>query len=169
MQHQLQKIGMDVKLIVNEDVRGFQKENPKGWHSSVGLPGSLSGTGDYIHPFIRRFTTGGDWNFGKIDHARIDEIGKEIQKTFALDGQYQLLQEAQNILVEDHAFIHSSCFKRFMVVASPAWKNYRVSSYRRHISNRMLELSHGELRPAPRATAPSHHLDSNRKRYVDEH
>jgi peptide/nickel transport system substrate-binding protein len=134
MQDQLQKIGMDVKLVVNEDVRGFQKENPKGWHSSVGLTGSLSGTGDYIQPFIRRFTTGGDWNFGKIAHADIDEIGKQIQKTFDLDGQYQLLQEAQKILVEDHVFILSSCFKRFMVVASPAWKNYQVSSYRRHIT-----------------------------------
>lgn len=134
IQNQLKKIGMDVQLIVNEDVRGFQKENPKAWHSSIGLTGSLSGTGDYIQPFIRRFTTGGDWNFGKISHSRIDEIGREIQKTFDIDQQYELLREAQNILVEENVMILSSSFKRFMVVTSSQWKNYEVSSYRRHIT-----------------------------------
>ena len=134
VQSQLSKIGMDVNLNVNEDVRGFQKENKRGWHCSIGLTGSLSGTGDYIQPYIRRFTTGGDWNFGGINNSEIDKIGRKLQTTFDTEQQFDLLRQAQEILVSENVYVLSSAFKRFMVVASPEWKDYQVSSYRRHIT-----------------------------------
>ena len=136
IQSQLSKIGMNIKLIINEDVNGFRKENPLGWNCSISLNGSLSGTGGYIEPLVRRFTSGGDWNFGGISDPRIDEIGEKIQKTFDLEEQYKLLRQAQDILVGEQVYILASTFKRFMVVASPTWKDYPVSSYRRHINYR---------------------------------
>ncbi len=134
IQNQLSKIGMDIKLDVREDARAFQKENLLGWDSSIGLTGSLSGTGDYVQPFIRRFTTKGDWNFGGINDQRIDEIAEKLQTTLDVSKQYELLDQAQKILVDEQVYILSSTFKKFMVVTSPEWKNYQVSSYRRHIT-----------------------------------
>ena len=134
IQNQLSKIGMDIKLDVREDSRGYQRENLLGWNSSIGLTGSLSGTGDYIQPFIRRFTTKGDWNFGGINDQRIDTIAEKLQTTLDVPKQYELLKQAQKILVDEQVYILSSTFKKFMVVTSPEWKNYQVSSYRRHIT-----------------------------------
>ena len=134
IQEQLSRIGIKVELNPNEDIKGFMKGSPLAWHCSVWLSGSLSGVGDYMQPYIRRFMSGGDWNYGKISDPEIDEIGTQLQQTFDPQKRYDLLKRAQKIIAEEKVYMLASTFKRFMVVASPKWKNYRVSSYRHHLS-----------------------------------
>ncbi|MFT3877452.1 MAG: ABC transporter substrate-binding protein [Propioniciclava sp.] len=132
MQAQVKQAGFDLQINNAEDSAKV-KADMAAWDSSIGLNGSLSGTADPIQPFLSRWTTGGSANAQKLSNPEIDAIGQQLKVTFDEAKRAELLQSAQKIIVEDNAYVFAGTYKRFLVIASPAWKNYRVSNVRAHL------------------------------------
>lgn len=132
IQDQVAKAGFELKIDVAEDSAAV-KENPAAWDSSIALSGSLSGTADPIQPFLVRWTTGGSSNAQGLSNPEIDAIGEKLRSTFDEGERNALLERAQQILVEEQAYVVAGTFKYFTVVTSDEWSGYDVSNVRRHI------------------------------------
>ncbi|WP_028707936.1 ABC transporter substrate-binding protein [Propionicicella superfundia] len=132
MQAQVKEAGFDLQINNAEDSAKV-KADMSAWDSSIGLNGSLSGTADPIQPFLSRWTTGGSANAQGLSNAKVDAIGAKLQTTFDEGERDTLLKEAQNIIVTENAYVFAATYKRFLVVASPAWKDYTVSNVRAHL------------------------------------
>lgn len=132
MQAQVKQAGFDLQINNAEDSAAV-KSDLTAWDSSIGLNGSLSGTADPIQPFFSRWTTGGPANAQGLSDPQIDAIGAKLKVTFDEAERNQLLKDAQQIIAGDQSYVIAATFKRFLVIASPQWKDYRVSNVRAHL------------------------------------
>lgn len=132
MQAQVKQAGFDLQINNAEDSAAVKKDM-SAWDSSIGLNGSLSGTADPLQPFLSRWTTGGSANAQGLSDPAVDAIGDKLKVTFDESARNGLLKDAQRIIADEQAYVIAATYKRFLVIASPTWKDYRVSNVRAHL------------------------------------
>lgn len=132
MQAQVRQAGFDLQINNAEDSAAV-KNDLTAWDSSIGLNGSLSGTADPTQPFLSRWTTDGSANAQGLSDPEVDAIGAKLKVTFDEEERNRLLQEAQRIIGEENAYVLAATYKRFLVIASPTWRDYSVSNVRAHL------------------------------------
>ena len=132
MQAQVKKAGFDLQINNAEDSAAVKKDM-SAWDASIGLNGSLSGTADPLQPFLSRWTTGGSANAQGLSDPAVDALGAQLKVTFDESARNDLLKEAQHIIADEKAYVIAATYKRFLVIASPTWKDYRVSNVRAHL------------------------------------
>jgi peptide/nickel transport system substrate-binding protein len=132
IQSQVRKVGFSLEVLSSED-SAKTKADFKAWNASIGLNGSLSGTADPVQPFLVRWVSGGSANQQGLSDPEIDAIGTKLRSAFDTVQRDALLRRAQEIIVQEKAYVVAATFKRFLVVAGPTCESYTVSNVRRHI------------------------------------
>lgn len=133
IQSQLEQIGFDVQVRQVEDITAAFKE-PDGWDAGGTFSGTLGFYGQ-PEPFLRRYLRSeGSDNYADISDSALDRLIDELATTFGEGPRNAKLAEIQKLVVGERAYIGVPTFKRFPVVAGPAYRTYVPSSALNHVT-----------------------------------
>lgn len=133
MQSQLKKVGFDMQVRQVEDITAALQE-PDGWDAGGTFSGTLGFYGQ-PEPFLRRYLlTKGSDNYAKISDPQLDRLVRQLVRTFDPDQRNTILVEIQKLVVGRQAYLGVLAFKRFPVVAGPAYRKYVPSPALNHVT-----------------------------------
>lgn len=133
IQAQLREVGFDVEVRQVEDITAAFEE-PDGWDTGGTFSGTLGFYGQ-PEPFLRRYlVSGGSSNYGAISDPALDRLIARLARTFDDDARAPILADIQRIVVEREAYLGFPTFKRFPVVAGPAYRDYEPSPSLNHVT-----------------------------------
>ncbi|ATW27603.1 ABC transporter substrate-binding protein [Candidatus Formimonas warabiya] len=102
LQSQLAQIGIKVSVEVVENI---DESMSSGNFDAVIYSMNTAVTGDPQYFLNIFFKTGADSNYGKYSNPALDKVIEELGRTFETEKRYQLAQEAQQIILDDAAFV----------------------------------------------------------------
>lgn len=133
IQSELKAVGFDVLVRQVEDVTAAFKE-PGGWETGGTFDGTLGFYGA-PEPFLRRYlVTKGSDNYGQIADPALDRLIGRLAQTFDPDARAAVLADIQRIVIERQAYLGFPTFKRFPVIAGPAYRDYEPSPSLNHVT-----------------------------------
>lgn len=133
MQSQLRAVGFDVQVRQVEDITATFKE-PDDWDAGGTFSGTLGFYGQ-PEPFLRRYlVTKGSDNYAGISDPKLDGLVAQLVRTFGPEKRNSILAAIQRLVVEQQAYLSVPTFKRFPVIAGPAYRTYQPSPSLNHVT-----------------------------------
>lgn len=102
LQSQLEEIGIKVAVEVVENI---DESMSSGNFDAVIYSMNTAVTGDPQYFLNIFFQTGADSNYGKYSSPALDKVIEELGNTFETPKRYELAQKAQQIILDDAAFV----------------------------------------------------------------
>ncbi|OMC72490.1 ABC transporter substrate-binding protein [Paenibacillus sp. FSL H7-0326] len=102
MQAQLKEIGVSIKITSYEDLTDKQKSGDFDLCLSS-INTGITGDPQYILDFY--FKTGAEWNAGRYSNLKLDAVIERLNAEFDLQKRYELAAEAQQIILNDAAYM----------------------------------------------------------------
>lgn len=133
IQAQLKEIGFDVQVRQVDDITEAFKD-PGGWEAGGTFSGTLGFYGQ-PEPFLRRYlVTNGSDNYAGIADPELDRLIAKLARTYDAGQREALLAGIQKVVVEQQAYLGVAAFKRFPVIAGPAYREYEPSPSLNHVT-----------------------------------
>lgn len=102
MQSQLKEIGVGLELTSYEDLTDHQKSGNYDL-ALTSINTGITGDPQYILDFY--FKTGAEWNVGGYSNPKLDELIERLHSEFDVEKRYALAAEAQQIILDDAAYM----------------------------------------------------------------
>lgn len=102
MQSQLKEIGVQVEMTSYEDLTDHQKSGNYDL-ALTSINTGITGDPQYILDFY--FMTGAEWNVGGYSNLKLDEVITRLHSEFDVEKRYALAAEAQQIILDDAAYM----------------------------------------------------------------
>ncbi|WP_260984811.1 ABC transporter substrate-binding protein [Paenibacillus xylanexedens] len=102
MQSQLKEIGVGLELASYEDLTDHQKSGNYDL-ALTSINTGITGDPQYILDFY--FKTGAEWNVGGYSNPKLDELIERLHSEFDVEKRYALAAEAQQIILDDAAYM----------------------------------------------------------------
>lgn len=133
IQAQLRQIGFDIKIRQVDDINAELK-TAKDWNFYIISSGILT-TGGAPDPILQRyFLSDSEENRTGINDPKLDEKIKLLSRIFDAGERQKLLEEIQDIIIAEKAYLVRLGFTRARAIVGKRLKNYEPSPQLHHIT-----------------------------------